>query len=227
MVAGLPLGAAPAAMQMAPAKPARFSMTSAFWETLEKDADVKKEFNERVEKRAREIIDTESAPQRAAIYDGAREQGLAEGLAEARQEAQKLFADLEAASGELLKQKEALLHAHERLWCEAITHLSRRFLIPLGPERLVNLKTWLEDSIGDLTRQSKIRVLMAPSVFERVQSSGIPGASHWEWAEDKTLTDKELRVELVGGGLLFSPQAEAEKLSEKLSELLGANANGT
>ncbi len=206
-------------------KPVRFTMPSAFWETLERDAEVKKEFEERVEARAKQMIDSESAPQRVAIFEGARQQGMEQGLAEARTQAQKLFADLEQVAATLIREKEALLHAHERLWCEAIAHLGRRFLIPLDPERLKGLKSWLEESIGDLSRQAKIRVVLAPSVMERVRASATGSAPHWEWAEDRSLSDQQMRVELDGGGILFAPQAEVEKLTDKINEFLGAHAN--
>ncbi len=202
--------------------PARFAMPSAFWQTLERDSEVKAEFERRVEARAREIIDSENSDQKAKVFEGARAEGRTQGWQEAQVQAQQLLQDLAEVKSKFLTERESLLHSHEKIWCEALVHLMKRFLVPLTPEKLQGLRGWIQESIGEMHKQSKVRVVVAPAVLGRLKESGLALDPDWEWLEDKSLNEKELRVELNGGGLIFSPDCELEKLVTKLNEVFGS-----
>lgn len=202
-------------------KSQRFELPSGFWNRIESDPDLKAEWDARVEKRAREIFDSEAAVEKQAIFEAARQEGIAQGLREGAALAGESCRKLESLAESILGEKEAMLRAHEVIWCRAFSHLARRFLIPLSAERLTGLRTWLEDAIGDLGRQAKIRVCVSPKVHQEVKSVVGEGAAHWEWIEDRALRDSDFRVELTGGGVFFSPEAEWKKFEEKLNEVLG------
>ena len=215
-----PLVGAPIINAKKDAAPARFSLSRAFWDTLDSDSQVKAEFDRLVETRARAIIDGEASPQRDAIFASAKKQGLEQGLSEGREQAAKINNDLQSIVKQIASEKVTLVRAHEETWCSAIAHLARRFLIPLTPERLKDLKAWIEESIGDLSKQAKVRVALAPAVLDRVKTASLD-VTQWDWVADEALAETDFRVELEGGGLLFSPKAECEKLDAKLQEVLG------
>ncbi len=202
-------------------KKAKFHLPSSFWAAIQTDPALKAEWDQRVDARAREILESEAAPQKQAILEEARKQGIAQGLEEGKQRAQEICDRLEAIATGVVKEKEALLHSHERVWCQTLSRTAQRFLAPLSPERLSSLQGWLEEGIGELAKSGKIRVLVSPSVLAQLGELATGSMPHWEWAADPNVKDGDLRVELEGGGLLFSSQDQSEKIDAKLKEILG------
>ncbi len=203
-------------------KSQRFELPSGFWHRIESDPDLKAEWDARVEKRAREIFESEAAVEKKAVFEAARQEGIAQGMREGAAQAIESCRKLEALAESVLGERESLLRSHEAIWCRAFSHLARRFLIPVSAERMAGLHAWLEDAIGDLSRQAKIRVCVSPKVHQEVKSIvGETGTAHWEWIEDRSISDMDFRVELTGGGVFFSPADEWKKFEEKLNEVLG------
>lgn len=203
-------------------KPGKFNLSSSFWESLDRDPLLKAEFDRRVSERAHAILQDEAAPQRKALLESSRQEGLQQGLAEGKQKVAELCQSLDAISASLIREKETILHEHEKIWCEAIRHLMQRFMVPLSVERLKALEDWMQEAIGELSQQSKVRVAVPSSVFK--QATELLPAQKWEWVEDETLKGTELRVEIKGGGVFFSPEKEWEKFEAKLDEVFGVNS---
>jgi flagellar biosynthesis/type III secretory pathway protein FliH len=204
-------------------KPVQFSMPSVVWENIERDPQVKAEFDKRVEARLQAILHTETAPQRQALFDQAKKEGLEQGIAEGQSKVAESCKYLETIAKRIIEEKQEILRAHEGIWCEAVYHLMKRFLVPLSVEKLKALHDWMESAIGDLERQSKLRVLLSPGLYAQASQLAIPAdAPQWEWVEDKSLSDSELRVEIAGGGIFFSPESEWTKFEKLLSDVLGS-----
>lgn len=201
--------------------PEQFSLPTSFWDAIQRDPELRAEYERRVESRAKELLEADATPQKQQIFDQARKDGFEQGVQEGRKQLQECQLHLENIAKQVIAEKVELLHQHEGIWVETVGHLMKRFLVPQTKERLANLKKWLEEAIGDLSRQAKIQVALAPSVMSEVKAITMAEeTSHWDWVEDRSLNEMEIRVNLLGGGLLFSPQAELAKLEEKLKEVL-------
>jgi flagellar biosynthesis/type III secretory pathway protein FliH len=199
----------------------QFSLPSALWQSIEKDPVVKAEFDQRVEARAQEIILSETSAQRAAVFEEARQAGLAAGVAEGKEQVDKSCAALSQIVARVIEDKQILLKEHEAVWCEAVRHLMKRFLVPLTVERMSTIQAWLEQAIGELGEHAKIRLLVGPNLHSDLAGKGFT-VSKCDWVLDKSLTDREIRVEIVGGGIFFSLDEEWKKFERFLDELLGS-----
>lgn len=200
-----------------------FSLPSAQWESIERDPVVKAEFDQRVERRARELILSESSAERAAIFEEARQAGFAAGAAEGRAQIEKSGEALRQLVDQVISEKQSLLRQHEPIWCDAIRHLMKRFLVPLTVERMASIHTWLEQAIGDLGEQAKIKILVGPSLHADLVASGFT-VPKCDWVLDKALSDREIRVEIEGGGIFFSIDEEWKKFERVLDETMGSGS---
>ncbi len=201
----------------------QFSLPSALWESIERDPVVKAEFDQRVELRARELILSETNAERAAIFEQARQAGLAAGAAEAKAHLEKSGEALAQLVAQVIGDKQRLLRQHEPIWCEAVRHLMKRFLVPLSVERLAVIHSWLEQAIGELGEHARIKLLVGPAVHADIVKSGFT-VPKCEWVLDKALSDREIRVEIEGGGIFFSLDEEWKKFERLLDETLGSAA---
>ncbi len=186
------------------------------------DPALKSEFDREVTKRAQELLLNEAAPQRKILFDEAKKEGYEQGLREGKAKSDEVCQRLNVLGESLVREKESLLRDHEKIWCDAIEYLMRRFLVPLSAERLQSLGDWIEESIGELAKEAKIQVALPCEVFAQVKDVVPP--VKWEWTEDPSLKPTDLRVEIKGGGIFFSPDVQWQKFEAKLNEVFGVKA---
>jgi len=201
---------------------AAFQLPSFFWDAVATDPAIAAEFNRRVEARALEILSQEGTDSWKAVREASHQEGVQRGLEAGREQLQALCAALETAARVFQAERTALLHQHEALWSEILRHLCGRFLQPLNPERLSNLRDWIEQGVGALDNQAAIQIAVSPTVLAQVQeAAALAQTPGWTWVADPALKDTDLRVELAGGGLLFDAQQEVTQLQNKIDEILG------
>lgn len=206
----------------------RFSLSSDLLGVLSSDPGLKEQWDSMVDERVRTRLAEEQAGYRAALEEEARKEGLKRGLDEARQQVEQVMQSMENIARELLIRKETILHAHEKQWCEALSHLLHRFLVPRSDALQAGVKRWLEESLTGFSGNHAIRVHVSPMEYDRLASGlGEVAGRPVELVRDATLSEGQIHCECDGGGIFFSPADEAQRLEAWLQEFFGKQEEAT
>jgi flagellar biosynthesis/type III secretory pathway protein FliH len=198
----------------------RFSLASRYLEVLWKDDAFREQWEDVIERRLQERYVAENTAVREKVLADARAEGLAEGIRQGQARIEEACTELHTFSRRILNEKEALLHSHERQWCDTMLHLLKRFMIPRPEEFISVLQAWLEDSMRGFSQKSKVRIYLGETDFERlnevlafrVNAQSLP----YDFGTDRGLAPGEVRCEFEGGGAFFSPSQELGELEAYL-----------
>ena len=195
----------------------RFPVHTHFWEAL--DPILKEDLDRMVEKRVMERLSKSLEQERSTIFLKAKEEAHEEGVQQAKQELQKVLHTLNAISTSLVDDKEKILRSHEAIWCRAMDHLLRRFLVPHAQVVSDTFRRWLDESMGGFPQNIKVRIHLAPLEFKSISSIlGDLMQSRWELVKDDSVPIGEIYCECDAGGIFFSPTVELGRLDSWIDE---------
>lgn len=209
-----------------------FALEKDLFASILADYGIAKELEDIVGKRVANDIESKWSVehQRIGVVEkAAQENGYAAGYAAGKLQAEKEFAlakeeywkefsnRLNGICEEILKEKEKILHDHEKLWCQGTTNVLKRFQVGRALDLGKDLERWLSEAITDFSTRSKIKIFVSEEEFARY--SGSPKESQkWEVFPDMTLKKGESRYESEGGGVFFSPSEAFNKLEVLLKQ---------
>lgn len=230
----LPVPTAPAELKATQAQAEstaddRFTVPGIFLEALWSDAAFREQWDEVIQKRVEEKFAAEQEELRAKTIADARAEGIAQGLEESRALVAEIDERLKHVCERVLEEKEALLHAHEKMWCDAMLHLLRRFLVRRPEEVVSVLQAWMDDSLRGFPQKARIRIYLSESDNQQVQramSFRLDKGGNHEFTVDRNLSAGEIRCECDGGGIFFSPSQELTDLEAYLGGIFQTSESG-
>ena len=200
------------------AEPSGFSVHPSLWETLERDPGLRSELDFRIAIRAKELAEPIAAEMVKSLADGTKANAVREAKGEARKQIEEAIGRVNDLCEGILNEKMRLLREHEREWCEALSHVMKRFLQPHRREILAGIEEWVDESLGVYASNHSIRVFVSPEAYSGLESSAKRG-SRWEVLADSALKGSQVRCESAGAGVFFSPTEEWQKLDEMLDRV--------
>lgn len=203
-----------------PEKAQGFAFSGSLWNSLISDPELRVQLEGLVEQRVKARLDRGFEEFRGQVKEIARIEGLAQGKAEAAAIVAEYGKRLEAVADELLREKEQILHGHEKQWCQALSHLLRRFLVPNAAEKLAAIELWLRESMQGFADKGKIYVFLPTADLEKMQPY-LPAGGHqkWEFRKDASMAEGDVRCECEGAGFIFSPNEQWKRLQETLDRM--------
>jgi flagellar biosynthesis/type III secretory pathway protein FliH len=195
----------------------QFGFPSNFWEMISSDVQLKNQISEMIEKRAEERALEINRLTRAEIEAKGFAEGHVRGVAQGFSEVEAALNRINGIAEQILREKETVLHDHEKQWNRAFSHLLKRFMVPQPGKIAAEIQRWLTESLENFPNQHKVCVNLSSEDFAVVTklagdlALSFPGKA-WELVEDSTLAPGEVHCETDVGGLFFSPSREAEKL---------------
>lgn len=196
-----------------------FGLPKNFWNLLSTDPGLLSEFNQLIESKVSERVEEKSRKIAEEVAAAAKQDGLKQGLEEAKTLLETEKKRIDSFCEELLKQKVAVLREHEAMWSEAFAHLLRRFLVPNAAEKSELLQKWLSESVERFSSTKKVRVYFSPVDLGLLQqNSPMRLEERWEYLADPNLKPGEIHCECDAGGIFFSPDDQMESLEKLITQ---------
>jgi flagellar biosynthesis/type III secretory pathway protein FliH len=214
-----------------------FALQKDLFSSLLADYGIAKELEDIVGKRVADEIEAKWTVERQRIgqieqeaAENARKQGHAEGYAAGQSKAQEEFealrkkywedfsTRLNGICEEILKEKEKILHDHERQWCQGTLNILKRFQIGRALELGRDIDRWLSEAVADFGTRRKIKIFVSEEEFARFSTGPVGENPRWELLPDPSLKTGESRYESEGGGVFFAPTEEFKKLEALLTQ---------
>ena len=204
----------------------RFTVPGLFLEALWGDAAFREQWDQVIEDRVQKRFASEHEELRAQATAVATELGIQLVMKAAGEKVAAAETKLAQVSQQLMVEKEALLHSHERAWCNAMLHVLRRFLIR-RPEELVSvLQAWIDDCLKGFSQNAKVRIYLSEddhaALSQALSFRPERSAANHDFAVDRNLSTGELRCECDGGGIFFSPNQELSELEAYLDGIFNS-----
>lgn len=206
-----------------------FGLPQVFWNWVKTDPQVALQLELLIETRVNEQLRVRLAEER----EGARVQGLAEGLdtgrAAAKTERDAQLATFEALCQSILAKESNLMREHESLWLGLLRHILQRFLVPNRDLALADIEKWMSEGLASFEQQGAVKLYLGEDDFRKWEAlSRERKPKHLEVHQDILLKDGEIRCESNAGGIFFSSEDERARLFETLDRYItGTQANGT
>lgn len=196
----------------------RFESGDAFFEALEANPVLGRSLRNRIETRAKQLMEEREAEWRKQIETEAKAAARAKGVDQGLADGKHAIAKLDAACREILTERNRLLASHQRSWADAFLHVVTRLVLPRGPEVAERMAEWLEARRIESGAQGKIRVLMPRREAEAIGKilEDRLGNQRWTIEGDSMLKTGEVRVEWEQGGVLLSPEAALQQIESWL-----------
>lgn len=191
-----------------------FELNPGFWESLCVDPVFRKNLDSVIDRKVEERIAGESKTLTAEMGKRAHQEGFQKGLADSMEEHGQMRKTVNEICSDLLADREAILHRHEKLWCDAFAHLLQRFLVPRREELVKETKRWMQDSLSYLSGKGKVFIHLSPQRFDALTPQlGPSPEDRWELVKDAKLMENDIICESAdGGGIFFSESQEFKKL---------------
>ena len=203
-----------------PSMPVGFAFSGSLWNSLISDPELRSQLEALVEQRVKERLDRGFEEFRGQVKEIARLEGLAQARMEVTAAVAQFGTRIEGICAEILREKERVLHDHEKQWCQALSHLLRRFLVPNAAEKLAAIESWLKESMQGFADKGKIYVYLPAEDMEKMQPFLPSGAqTKWEFRKDASMAPGEVRCECEGAGFIFSPNEQWKRLQEMLDRM--------
>jgi flagellar biosynthesis/type III secretory pathway protein FliH len=198
----------------------RFQLSGSFWNALTSEPEIRGEFermiDDRVKQRLTEDLSVKTEEIRKELLESARaegyQKGLEQGITEGREHVSMACGQLDEIAKKILADQKSLISSHEKIWCETLSYILKRFLVAKRQWVVEDLRRWLVQSFEASTHDEKIRVYLSNEDHERL-SEVLAGsqADEFVWVKDDSLGSGEIRCESTLGTVVFSPD---KKLSE-------------
>jgi flagellar biosynthesis/type III secretory pathway protein FliH len=210
-----------------------FTLEKGLFKTLLEDYGINRELEDMVAKRVAETLESRWEEERqkwAVMEKEARERGHAEGYAAGQDKAAQEYEEyrlqywndfsdrLNGVCTEILKEKENILHDHERLWCRGTINVLKRFQVGRAIELGRELDRWLAEAVHDFASKKKIKIFVSEDEYARFCIIPVTEQQKWELFPDPNLKNGETRYESEGGGIFLDPSEEFKKLEALIGQ---------
>lgn len=192
-----------------------FAFNDSVLEWLEQNPALLAEFEKRNEKRIQQRVDEHIEAVKAQAVQEGLELGRKQGFEEGQQQLAQAIEVVKHIGEGLLKEKHHILHMHEKVWTDALSHLLRRFMIAEPEKKVEAVSKWLTETIETLGATEGVVVRVGTDLYpilQRVQS--LVGAAEFKLVLDSDLKADELYCETSQGGAYYFASGQLAKLEE-------------
>jgi flagellar biosynthesis/type III secretory pathway protein FliH len=194
-----------------------FRVQNGYWEDMLRDPDFQRDYYRRVGEEVRRRLEKEFESLKSQYLEEGKNEGIALGLGEGRQELLRLQARLDQIASEIVLAKETLMRSHEAELTACLRHLIKQFMVATGNEVLPAIEAWVGDVLEEFRVQGAITVYVAPKEFEKFQPTKTAG-TRWKLASDEKLKEGEVRCQCDSGGAVFTRPDQWAKLEKILHQ---------